>query len=247
MALDRRQIKFSEQVDRQVAAGITVMNEGAVLCEVIQNGVAVVTLVPSPSGSEKIAGFSLLPYALPNQAVSNEQFVVPSSGSLIFQLRFSNLVSGSELATYGLGGASLTIDETAFSATPPTGTVKVDIVGGRVKFAPGDAGNTIDFLYRYNQTVNQALLTQGERSINNRFLVNDLGIVGVLKGYLEISTDQYDTTVDWYTGAPLQLGPNGIITIGGAGPVIPSARVLAAPNLSNSQEEAYLRISALIG
>jgi hypothetical protein len=245
--LDRRQIKFSEQVDRSVAAGITVMNEGAVLCEVIQNGVAVVTIVPSPSGSEKIAGFSLLPYALPNQAVSNEQFVVPSSGSLIFQLRFSNLVSGSELATYGLGGAALTVSESGFSGTPPTGTVYVDIVGGRVKFAPGDAGNTIDFLYRYNQTVNQALLTQGERSINNRFLVNDLGIVGVLKGYLEISTDQYDTTQNWYSGAPIQLGPNGILTIGGAGPVIPNARVLAAPGLSNTQEDAYLRISALIG
>jgi hypothetical protein len=246
MALDRRQIKFSEQVDRLVDTSITLVDEGKILCAIVQNGVEVVTLVASPGGSEKIAGVSVLPYSLPNQAVANEQFVVPSSGSLIFQLRFSNLVSGSERAIVP-GASDLTVDETSFSATPPTGTVKVDIVGGRLKFAAGNAGATVDFIYRYNQTVNQALQRQGERSINNRNLVADLGMVGVIKGYVEISTDQFDPTRDYTSGAALQLGPNGIITNTGAGPVIPSGRVLAVPDLSNTQQGAYLRFSALIG
>lgn len=244
--LDRKYFKLAEQVDRKTSATIpSHIEEGCVLCEVIENGVACVTVVASPSGSEKIAGISILPYSLPSQTVSIEQFTVPETGSLIFSLRNQNLVAGSERAAV-VGGSELTIDETNFSATPSTGTVKVDIAGGRIKFAAGDADKVINFAYRFNLTVAQARMRFQERSINNRDLVGDLMQVGVAKGYVELGTDQFDSSADFTTGAPLQLGPNGIISVSGSGPAIPGGRVLAAPDVSGSAQGPFLRFSAMI-
>ena len=243
--IDRKAVKAAEQVDRLVAAGVSIPDEGVVLCEKIESGVAKVYLKAVPDGSEKIAGIAVLPYMLPSQATSNEAFTVPSSGSLIFSLRYANLVSASELALV-VGGSALTVDESAFAATPATGVVKVDIAGGRIKFAAGDAGKVVHFMYRYNLTVAQARQKFQERSINNRDLVGNLMQVGVYKGYMEISTDQFDTTVDWSAATSLNLGPNGIITSGGAGAVIPGGKVLAVPDLSGSLQGAFLRFSCLI-
>lgn len=247
--IDRKAIKIGEQVDRSVAPGANILQEGSILCEAIVGGVSCVSVVATPVGTEQIAGFSILPYSLPTQTVANEQYVVPAVGSLIIQLRNNNLVAGSERAQVP-GASDLTIDETNFSATPPTGTVKVDLVGGRLKFAAGNVGITVNFLYSYQLTAQMAFTRFGERSINNRFSVQDLALVSVAKGYLEISTDQFDGTKDYTTvnaATPLRLGANGIITIGGAGPVIPGAKVLAAPGLTGQGPQgAFLRISALI-
>lgn len=245
--IDRKQIKIQEQVDRLVSASSPeVIDEGKILCEIVENGVAKVTLVASPSGSEKIAGVSLLPYAIPSVANSNEQFTVPASGSLIFSLKNSNLVADQNRAMV-VGGSDLTVDETSFSATPSTGTVKVDLVGGRIKFAAGDAGKVVNFLYRHQLTVQQALMKYGQRSINNQNLVGSLGMLGVAKGYIEISTDQFDVTKNYAAGDALALGPNGIITIGGSGPELPQAKVLAAPDLTGSVQGAFLKFSMLVG
>jgi hypothetical protein len=243
--LDRKYMKVQEQVDRQVAAGVSSIEEGAVLCEVLEGGVAKVTIVASPAGTEKIAGFALLPYHLPSKAVGIEKFTVPASGSLIFNLRNNNLNTGSVRAAV-VGGSDLTVDPASFSATPATGTVKVDLAGGRIKFAAGDAGKVVNIIYRHDLTVVQARQRFHERSINNRDLVGSLGLVGVLKGYVELATDQYDTAIDFSTGT-IKVGPNGILTTAGAGAAIPQAKVLALPDVSGSTQGSFLRISALIG
>ena len=245
--LDRKQIKIQEQVERPVAAGALIPNEGVILCEAIEAGVSKVFVQAVVTGREKVAGVALLPYMLPSKAVSNEQFVVPASGSLIFNLRNTNLDTLSSRAMV-VGGVDLVPDETAFTAVPPTGTVKIDIVGGRIKFAAGDAGKVVDFLYRYSLTVTMARIRYQERSINNRDLVGEFAQVGVAKAYVEIATDQFNTLVDWTDPATvLYLGNNGIITNAGPGPVIPQGKVLAAPDLSGSLQGAMLRFSALIG
>ena len=146
-----------------------------------------------------------------------------------------------------VGGSPLTIDEASFSATPATGTVKVDLVGGRIKFAAGDAGSVVNFLYRYNLTINQIAMRYQQRSINNQSTVAQLMQVGVAKGYVEIATDQFDSLQDYTSGAALKLGANGYVTNTGSGPVIPSGRVLAVPDLTDTAEGAFLKISALIG
>jgi hypothetical protein len=244
--IDRKQIKIQEQVERPVAAGAEIANEGVILVEAIENGVSKVSVKATVDGSEKIAGVALLPYMLPATAVANEAFTVPATGSLVFNLRNANLVAGADRAMV-VGGSDLTIDETAFSATPATGTVKVDLVGGRIKFAAGDAGKVVHFLYRYNLTVQQARQRFHERALNNRDLVGNFALVGVAKGYVEIATDQFDPSKDYSTGAALTLGDNGIITIGGAGVELPQAKVLALPDLSGSLQGAMLRVSMLIG
>jgi len=243
--LDRKAIKVAETVDRQVLSGQGDFNEGCVLCEELENGVAKVYVKASPDGTEKTAGFSVLPYSLPSQAVSAEKFVVPASGSLVFSLRNANIVTASARAMVE-GGSDLTVDELSFTSTPSTGTMKLDIVGGRIKFAAGDAGKVVTVIYRYNLTVAQARMKFQERSINNRDLVGHLGLVGVLKGYMEISTDQFDTTVDWTVSAPVLVGPNGILTTAGSGVAIPGLKVLAVPDLSGTLQGPFLRISALI-
>lgn len=243
--LDRKYQKLGEQVDRFVSASSPAIEEGMMLCEAIEAGVSKVMVVAAPSGSEKIAGIAILPYMVPSQAVSNEQFVVPASGSLIFNLRNNNLVSGSERGQVP-GGSDMVIDESSFGASPPAGTVKVDIAGGRIKFAAADAGKTVNFIYRFNLTVQQARQRYQERAINNRDLVGDLGLLGVAKGYIELATDMFDSSKDYSSGV-LSLGANGKLTIGGAGPAIPSGKVLALPDLSGSAQGPFLRFSALIG
>lgn len=244
--IDRKQIKIQEQVERPVAAGAQIANEGVFLVETVEAGVSKVSIKAVVDGSEKIGGVALLPYMIPSQTTSNEQFVVPASGTLVFNLRNQNLVAGQYRAIV-IGGADLIVDPANFSAVPPQGTVKVDLAGGRLKFAAGDAGSTVQFIYLYNLTVQQARQRYQERSLNNRDLVGDFAMVGVAKGYVEIATDQFDLTKDWTSGAPITLGNNGILTQGGAGPVITQAKVLAAPDLSGTVQGAMLRISALIG
>ena len=247
--IDRKQIHYSEQLDRNLAAGATVQNEGMILCEMVQNGGAVVFVQPVVTGTEQLAGVSLLPYQLPTNMTLEQQFVIPSSGSLIFQLRFGNVVSLSELAMI-VGGGYLTIDETAFSATPPTGTVKVNLLTGQLKFAAGNAGATVNFICRVNLTVAQSSMLFQSRSINNAGLVPMYAQVGILKGYVEVSTDQFDSSMDFSTESsvnPLRLGNNGQVTLGGAGPVLPQGKVLAVPDLSGTLQGPMLRFSMLVG
>jgi hypothetical protein len=244
--IDRKAIKIGEQVERSTGAGVEIPNEGVMLHEYVENGLSVVGIKAVVDGSEKLAGVAILPYMLPSQTTAQEQYTVPSSGSLIVNLRNQQLVSDSERAAVP-GSSDLTIDETAFSATPPTGTVKVDLAGGRLKFAAGNAGAVVNFIYAYNLTVQQARLRFYERSINNRDLVAQLGLVGVAKGYIELSTDQFNSALDWTTGAAITLGDNGQLTQGGAGPVIPQGKVLVAPDLTFTVQGAMLRFSALIG
>jgi hypothetical protein len=249
--IDRKAIKIGEQVDRLVSATAPALVEGCVLCEVVENGVAKVTVVASPAGTEKIAGFAILPYQLPAMANGSEEFTVPSSGSLVFNLRLQNLVSGSILAKV-VGGSPLTPDESNFSATPSTGVVKVNLTQGQVKFAAGNAGAMVQIVYKASLSVTQARMMFQERSINNRDLVGDLQQVGVAKGYVEISTDQFDTSLDWSnipSSSAIVLGANGLLSFGNPSGkvVIPQAKVLAVPDLSGSVQGPLLKISALIG
>lgn len=250
--IDRKSLRIGEQVDRGLSASAPAyIIEGSMMCEVVENGVSVVTVVASPAGTEKIAGFAILPWQQPAQTNSNEEFVVPSSGSLIFNLRYQNVISGSELAAV-VGGSDLAIDESAFSGTPPTGTVKVNLAQGQIKFAAGDAGKTVKFLYKASLSVAQSRMLFQQRSINNMDTVGQLNQIGIAKGYVEISTDQFDTSLDWSNipaGDAIVLGANGILSYGApAGKVvIPQAKVLAVPDLSGSLQGPLLRISALIG
>lgn len=242
--LDRKYQKMGEQVDRKVSAATVAIEEGACLVEVIEAGEAKVAVKASVDGSEKVAGFAILPFSLPSQAVATES-LAPTASALQFQLRNNNLVSGSVRAIVA-GGADLTVDAASFSATPSAGTVKVDLAGGRVKFAAGDAGKAVTLIYRHALTVVQARQRYHERAINNRDLVGSMGIIGVAKGYVELATDQFDTSKD-YSSGDLKLGANGMLTIGGAGPAIPNGKVLALPDASGSAQGPFLRISALIG
>lgn len=245
--INRKQMIVDQQVERQLAAGVNDIQEGALLCAVLEDGVEKVLVVAEVDGSETIAGFAILPYNNPATATAQEQFVVPSSGSLIFSLRNPRVVSDSELAKV-VGGSALTIDESSFSSTPSTGTVKVDILGGRIKFAAGDAGKVVNFLYRYELTVTQRNIRFQERSINNRDVVQALRQVGIAKGYVEIATDQFDSSKDYAAATSLKLGDNGLVSDqSAAGPVIPQGRVLALPDMTDTAQGAFLKISALIG
>lgn len=243
--INRKSMKIDVQVERQVSASSAPIAEGAVLCAVIEAGVEKVSVLASVSGSEKIAGFAILPFNNLSSATAMEQFI-PDANDLVFSLRNSNLVASSERAIV-IGGSDLTVDETNFSATPSTGTVKVDIVGGRIKFAAGNAGSTVNFLYRANLTINQIAQRYQQRSINNQNLVAQLQQVGVAKGYVEIATDQFDTLQDYTSAATLKVGANGVVTNAGSGAVIPQGRVLAVPDLTDTAGGAFLKISALIG
>lgn len=242
--LDKKHMKVDVHVERKLAAGTSDIAEGAVLCEVIEAGEAKVTVVATPDGSEKVAGFAILPYSLPTQAVAAEK-LAPTADALLFSLRNNNLVADSVRIAVD-GGSDMTADTSNFAGAASAGSPKVDLVGGRIKFHADDAGKKITVIYRHELTVAQARMRFHERSINNRDLVGSLQLVGVAKGYVELCTDQYDTSKDYSSGDALKVGADGKITNDGSGAEIPGGKVLALPDASGTVQGPFLKISALI-
>lgn len=230
MSIDLKRTYASLRLSRPIAAGITVAQEGILLCSVLESGVEKATIVASPAGTEKVLGFSMLGDAQPAITIAVEDVVAPSSSPYELSLRNNNLVNGSVRAVV-VGGSALTIDYT-YAGTPPSGTVKVDIVNGKLKFASAQAAASVTVTYKYNLTVLQSIQLFGQRFVNNQNLHAEFSQLEVQTGIGELYTDQFDSSQDYTSSAALTLGANGIITKGGSGPALPM-QVVHVPDSSN--------------
>lgn len=216
--IDLKRTWASSRLARPIAAGIQVQQEGVLLCSVLQNGVEAVTVVPTVAGAEKVVGFAYHASALPSQTSNVEQLTVPASGTLILALNHHNLVAG-DIYVYDQN-ALAALTPVAFAGAPAAGQVGVDPVGGQLKFNAAQAGHSILVTYVYSLTVVQAIQQFGQRSINNLYLHETFGQIEAGMGDGELYTDQFDASQNYSSGSALTLGNNGIITIGGAGPVL---------------------------
>lgn len=233
MAYDLKLTHASQRLGRAIsAASPTISQEGAILCAVIEDGVEKVTLVAAPAGTEKVIGFSTLADALPASTAGCELVTVPTApAALEVDLRANNLMVNRIRAYDKTASVNLTIDP-VFAGVPAPGSVKVDLVQGRLKFAAGQAGASVQVNYLYELTTSQAIQLFGQRFINNQNLESTYAFTEVACGLGELYTDQFDPAQDYSSAAALTLGANGIVTKGGAGPAL-AAVVVNVPSVAN--------------
>ena len=217
----------SLRLARKTAAGFSVSQEGKLLCSVIEDGIEKCKVVPVVSGSEKVLGFSILADAMPDRTTGVEVVTVPTSGALEIDLRANLLVTARTRAVTA-GGLVLTIDET-FAGAPANDSVKVDLATGRMKFHADEAGATVTVTYLRLLSASEALQLFGARHVNNQALHAIFGELELGTGYVELHTDQFNSALDYSGAVALTLGDDGVITQGGAGPVL-NALVIAVPS-----------------
>jgi hypothetical protein len=232
MAYDLKLTHAQIRLARKVASGTSVAQEGLLVCSVIEDGIEKCKVVDVVAGAEKVLGYSILADALPDQLSAVEVITVPTSGPLVVDLRATNLLSLRTRAVV-TGGPVLTIDET-YAGAPAAGVVKVDLVNGLLKFNAAEAGATVTVTYTYSLTMPQALQIFGDRFINNRALHATFGEIELGSGLCELHTTAFNTALDYSGSTPLTLGNGGVITQGGAGPVL-NAVVIATPEANGGK------------
>ena len=228
MAIDLKRAFSSQRLNRPLASGTIVEQEGLIMTAVIEDGIEKAAIAGTAAGTDVPLGYSQTADSQPTTTSEVEEITVPSApAALEIDLRNQNLVT-LRIRAVTAGGLVLTIDET-FAGAPADNTVKVDLATGRFKFHPDEAGATVTITYLYDLTLTQSKQRFGERFLNNRGLHAEHGSVEVGAGLGELWTDQYNTALDWSAGTAITLGDAGQITQGGAGPVL-NATVVSVPS-----------------
>lgn len=223
--LDRSRLRIDASRAGQAllsTIGLSNLQEGQPMVADIENGVGVIR--PSTGAADSIfAGFSIF----------NER-VIPSVATKVERLTAV--------------GTTLTLSKspnaTSFFLKTTGGTVlayNVGVAAGQysvtnnvVTLNAAQSGNTIDAVYQYNLTVNEAIALFGTGLIGPSAVDQFKSVDVVTKG--EIFTDQFDHTVDWATliteasGTVLKARANGLVSINGNGAIIRDARVIHAPS-----------------
>lgn len=243
MAFDLKRTHASLRLGRLMSiTSPAIEQEGLLVCGILEDGVEKVMLVAAPVGTEHVIGFTQLADSLPERTSEVEEVIVPTSVTFSeLDLRHNNLITGQVRAVV-VGGAALTPDFT-YAGVPAAGAVKIDLVNGKLKFNAAESGARVVVTYRYELTLTQAKQKFGERFVNNRGLHAEFGQMEIGTGLCELWTDGFDASQDYSAGAPLTLGANGIITIGGTGPVL-DASVIHVPGTDSSLLGVRIRFQA---
>lgn len=213
---DLKRTHTDSTLNRSLAAGTIVEQEGCFVCAVIEDGVEKAALVASVAGTDKVIGFTKTADSRPDRTVNVEQVRVPSSGSYVAQLSKTNLVTGRVRAVASVTGLLAVI----LVGVPASGEVLVDLATGALTFNADEASQKVDFTYLYNLTVAQSKQMFGERHVNNLDLHSEFGEIELASGYGELFTDQFDASADWSTVGAIKLGNNGILAKSGSGPTL---------------------------
>lgn len=202
---------FNDIRERAVHPAASIAEEGTVLVYV-NAGDGTLAVQPSAgAGSERVAGFAITDALKYATNVVVEQVVVPAGGGVV-NLRNAGLVASTTRAFNVTDNAALT----AVGGAPAAGEFQMNVVNGTITFNAAEAGDTVTVTYRYTPTLEEALATHHERSINNRaqdfyFSVS----VGCLEG--EIFTSMFDTTQAYTVGALVYSGAGGRATSAAGG------------------------------
>lgn len=232
MPYDLTKTHYSLSLQKNVAAGSVVDREGVLLQAVLEGGEEVVKKADASASTLKIVGFAVSDNETIGVIPRVEDAVIPAApGPYTVQLSpYTSLVgtapNSSVRVELTVAGTDLTEENTG---TPATGEFHPDVATGLLTFNVAQAGLAIRIWYRANLTVAQSRQTYFQRNVNNDAgaLFNTLVVGG---GTGEIYTAEYDTNVDWSTGAAVLSGADGILTVGGAGSELPGGRVIHVPD-----------------
>lgn len=215
MAFDLTRSYFNDIRERVIADGYSVTDEGQLLMYT-DAGDGTLAVMPCAGGAgENIAGFAItdaLKYATQTMV---EILTVPVGGGVV-TLKQNNLVA-STMHAYDTTNSN-TLEEDGAAAAGKSWTLPV---AGTIQFNAAEAGVSVTVTYRYTPTLDEALATSHERSINNRAqdYFSSVG-VGCLDG--EIFTTMYNTnsTTLYTIGAPILTESGGLVTATAGGTVV---------------------------
>ena len=226
MAIDLKRT-YQERVDSTpLAVGSAVNEEGQGMVAVLVAGKECV--MPSAGlAGETFAGFASFRQLSYSTAPFVENVTVPGAGPFEVQLQYNNIVAG-QIRVYDVTTSTELTMQTL--PLPAAGSVQVDYTSGKLTFNTTEQGDAMRVFYRWNLTVYQAQALFYQ-AVTNYPDPNYFGQVGVMKGKGRLYTSYYDAAIDWslVAAGTIQLGANGILTVGGAGPLVPGGRVVYAP------------------
>ncbi len=227
--------KLFQTVERPVATGATVTQEGSALVwDAVNGGVK-----PSTGAAGEIfAGVSfsqqMTPLALP-QVDSLTATSPAASGTAPTVTTSYTPVSGS------LRVVDTTTNTVLAAGTPASNAGQYSIAGSVITLNSALAGHTIEAFYRYAPTTAQVLAVQGNipPGGSSALLLNSTGVVI----FGDVVTTEFDTSVDWTSvseSTPVTLGANGLFTIGGSGTALTGVYVTQLPTVGNNNYGAAL-------
>jgi len=241
--IDIKRTFYTWSDTQPVATGKTVTEEGQGLVAVMEGGVEKVK--PAEAGvGEVCVGFAMFRQLTFGTAAVVEDHIIPTAAPFVVELGKQNLITG-QVRAY----SPADVADFAPAAAPPAvaaGEVLVDLAHGTAEFnGAADGGKTVRVFYRYDLTVAESM-QQFYQAPTNMPDPNFFSQVGVGKGKGRVFTMYYDQSVDWANPAvvPALAGAPtpGMLCDGGAGPVVPNARVVQVP----SPVDPYLGIEFLL-
>lgn len=227
MAFDLTRTRYFLTSEVPVAPGHTVDVEGAVLKSIRTNGLENAALTEG-TGTEVLIGFSENNNLVPGVEIVTETIIVPAGG--VVSLKHASIVDGTVWAYDATNSNPLA---PLASGSPTTSQFVLNAIQGVLTLNVGLGGVTLQVRYKYNMTATEQLMKYGGRPVNMRSNT-DVGTITVIRGFGNMFTDQYDTTVDFSTATTLYATASGIVTTtAGTNTAIPGARVISVPSAAD--------------
>jgi hypothetical protein len=228
MAFDLTRTRYFLTSEVPVAPGHSIAVEGGVLKQIRTNGLENAALTEGIA-NEVIIGFSENNNLVIGVEIVTETIVVPTTG--VVSLKQASIIDGTVWAYDASNAAALS---EISSGSPTSAQFLLNPVQGIITLNTSLAGITLQVRYKYNLTALQQLQKYGGRPVNMRSNT-DVGTVTVIRGFGNMYTDQYDTTVDFSSATTLYATAGGIVTntAGSNNTVIPGARVISVPTAAD--------------
>jgi hypothetical protein len=214
--------------NRDVASGVTSIEEGVGLIAVRVNGVPTVKPGVGSANTEEFAGVALNERTAPTLAplVYRAKVVLVTSGQ--WGIVLNRNVVGTPRVIYTATGVALT----AAGGAPTAGQYRV-VTNNIIEVNTADLGKELEVTYTYAPTVADLYQLGGDNSPTTfATLPTLIGVTGVIEEGTVFTTN-YDPSADWAGWTPassIKVGANGVFQIGGTGATV-KGRVISAPSV----------------
>ena len=217
---------------RDVAAGVTTIEEGVGLMAVREQGITKVKPSTGAANTDEFAGFAMNERTAPSlfPMVFQGKVVLLSAGKWGFNLPKAPV--GTPRVTYDATGAVIPVYTADSDSVLEVDEYKIT---GTVFETTVDAlGKLINVVYNFSPTFADLQVLGGDNSPTTfSTLASLIGITGVIESGL-VYTSNFDPSIDWANWTPaigLKSVANGVITtLAGTGAII-KGRVMAAPSV----------------
>jgi len=217
-------------VNRVIVPNATIGAEGRALIAANVDGVVGVQESTGVSGTV-FAGIGIYEKA-PLESMPDVQELVVDTDTHQITLPYTPLGGTGAIRIYDIDD-DVDID----AGNPGTTAGEYSLSGNVLTFNTAQDDHTMRIFYRYSPTVLQAKWLQGDIRAGGTAQAQYGKVGAILIG--DVYTSEYDPTVDWSAAnVSISAGANGLLTIGGNGPILP-ATILQVPSV----DSPYLGLS----